>query len=98
MKKPLITLATGISLLGCLLLGTCGYYACVFGNGNFNQVTYITKIDPVTKTVDRDWADLPTAERNGSSLINMWWIGAMLLIAGPAIVALEHAFRDSHHF
>lgn len=98
MKKPLISTAVGISLLGCLLLGTCAYYAFVFGNGNFNQVTYITKVDPTTKTVERDWVELPTTERGGSNFINMWLIGAMLLIAGPAIVALDYALRDNRNF
>jgi hypothetical protein len=28
----------------------------------------------------------------------MWMIGAMLLIVGPATIALEHALRDNHHF
>ena len=103
MKAQLIVFAITVSLFGCLVLSVCTYYTWKFGQGdtevgNFNRFVYITKIDPVTKSVDRSWADAPTAERTWFTFVNMWFVGTMFLIAGPGIVALEYAFRDNRHF
>jgi hypothetical protein len=98
MKKPLVIFALLGALVGCAILGTCVYHEWAFGNGNFNQVVYITKVDPVTKTVDRNWAEVPTAERAGVTFVNMWAVGAMFLLPGPVILAMDHSFRGNKHF
>jgi len=98
MKKPLVIFAIIGSLLGCLILVTCVYFEWVFGNGNFNEVIYITKSDPLTKTVDRSWAETPTTERTAFAFMNMWAVGTMFLVSGPAILALDSSLRDNHHF
>jgi hypothetical protein len=98
MKKPLFIFAACGFLFGCIILVSCTYYLRAFGNGNFNEVIYITEIDPITKTVSRSWTDRPTTERSSSTFINMWAVGAMFLIAGPAVLALEYALRDNRHF
>ena len=102
--KPLIVIfAIGMSLFGCLILATCGYHTWKFGGGdmeigNFNRYAYFTQVDPMTKAVDRSWADMPTGERIPFHAVNMWVVGAIFLVGGPALLSLNHVLRDNRHF
>jgi hypothetical protein len=103
MNKPFVSITLCISLFGCLVLGTCIYYTWRFGGGdaeigNFNRYVYTTRVDPMNKSIDRSWAERPTTERPLSTFVNMWAVGAMFIVAGPTITALEYALRDNRHF
>jgi len=99
---PLLV-AVCLSLFGCSILAACVYHTLAFGNGdtetgNFNRYVYITKVDPVTKAIDRSWFEVATTERTSFGFVNMWVVGAIFLVGGPAVWALEYAFRDNRHF
>jgi len=101
MNKPVAFVCGCISAVGLLILGTSLYYSIVYGHGSmdagvFTRHVYWTKHDPATGAIERDHAELPTAEVTLLAAVDTWFAGTVFLVGGIAIYVFECTYRDKN--
>ena len=97
MNRPVAFICGCISAFGLLILGISVYHAVAYGSmdaGVFTRHVYWTKKDVVTGEVQRDYAELPTAEVTLLSGVDTWVVGTLFLVGGIAIYVFEWSCRE----
>jgi hypothetical protein len=104
MNKPVAFVCACVAGFGLLILSRSAYCTIVYGHGNleagnFHRCIYLSERDPKTGKIRRDWDTnwelvSSTDGSPAAQIVDMWVLGAVLVLVGVGVYAAEWASQD----
>ena len=100
MNKPVAFICACIAGIGLVILARSTFLAVIYGSmeaGNFNRCWYLTKRDPQTGKLMREWDTLAESTEDPlTRRLDMWFVGIAFVVVGTGIYVAERATGTRH--